>query len=83
MYIIGDFWWVWLILTVVCAVYILINVAFSLALGGCVDEILTLNTELRWYQRMFLGVWKLLTALIFGAMVLVLLIASIIINIIL
>lgn len=83
MYIIGDFWWVWLILAMVFTVYLFVNLVFSLALGGCVDAISIANMKLHWYQSMFLGVWKLLATLALSAVFLILLTVSIIINIVL
>ena len=83
MYIIGDFWWVWLILAIVCMAYVFINTAFSLSLGGCVGAISIANMKLHWYQSMFLGVWKLLATLALSAVFLILLTVSIIINIVL
>lgn len=83
MHVIADLWLLWLMLTVVCTVYVLVNLSFSFVLGGCVDAISIVNMKLRWYHSVFLGVWKFLTVSALGTAVLVLLIVSIIINIVL
>ncbi len=83
MYVIGDFWLLWLMLTVVCTVYVLVNLSFSFVLGGCVDAISIANMKLHWYQSVFLGVWKFLTISVLGTAVLVLFVVSVFINIIL
>ena len=58
MHVIGDLWLLWSILVMVFTVYLFVNLAFSLVLGGCVDAVSIVNMELHWYQSMFLGVWK-------------------------